>query len=92
MPYVVCALAWCLQVLGHIHQTAADGFVGKTGVLQALGHYDWQLAHKVKGEAGVFQLSAKMGQAVPKVVAMHPAVNWQRLLQSEEDFKVGVMS
>ncbi|GAX78830.1 hypothetical protein CEUSTIGMA_g6267.t1 [Chlamydomonas eustigma] len=74
------------QVIGHIHQTYADGFVGKRAITQYLGRYNWTLAKQVQKGPGVF-FASQQDRPLPQAVALVPCLDLGKLIRSLEDFK-----
>ena len=75
------------QVIGHVHQTTSDAYVGKRAIPQYLGRYNWSLARELKGPEVFF--ASTPGRALPQAVALVPCLDWDRIVRTVEDFKVG---
>ena len=73
------------QVLGHIHQTPCDSWIGKRTLAQMIGEYDWGLAKKLKGDNLFFASTDTISH--PKLIAFAPCLDLGLFVKTLEDFK-----
>jgi hypothetical protein len=73
------------QVLGHIHQTPCDSWIGKRTIGQMLGHYNWTLSRQLRGNQLYFASSDLVPR--PKVVVFAPCLKLGKFVTTLEDYK-----
>eukprot|EP00195_Chlamydomonas_chlamydogama_P015030 CAMPEP_0202910010 /NCGR_PEP_ID=MMETSP1392-20130828/50857_1 /ASSEMBLY_ACC=CAM_ASM_000868 /TAXON_ID=225041 /ORGANISM="Chlamydomonas chlamydogama, Strain SAG 11-48b" /LENGTH=599 /DNA_ID=CAMNT_0049599963 /DNA_START=380 /DNA_END=2179 /DNA_ORIENTATION=+ len=71
------------QVMAHAHsESLHSSTVGKAHLRMVYDLYDWELAHKVKGQGAFF--ASRDGEEVPEVVTVHPDLVERRDLTREQ--------
>lgn len=73
------------QVLGHIHQTPCDSWIGKRTIGQMLKQYNWSISKRLNGN-NIFFASSNLVPS-PKVVAFVPCLDIGKFITSLEDYK-----